>query len=99
MTSTSATGATFEVRAPQFVVDVTAVGDASWVQATQAGGTNPTFSGILEGGQSKTFTVRRALRWRSGRRPPTSTSQWAASRSASDFPTAAPFDMTFKAVS
>ena len=61
VSGTSADSATFSVHASTFSVQVTAVGNPSWVQATQAGKTTPTYGAVLAANDSEHFTVDHAL--------------------------------------
>jgi Helix-turn-helix domain len=54
-------GATFAVRSTSFVVAIVPAGAASWVQATPAGSSTPTFSGVVSAGQKQEFVVHSSL--------------------------------------
>jgi transcriptional regulator with XRE-family HTH domain len=99
LTSTTPTAATFTVRASTFTVETSAVGNPSWVQITQAGQTTPLFAGILEAGQSKSFSTQHSLVVEVG----SSAAHLFVSSGAKNlglyFPKAAPYTVTFNAAS
>jgi hypothetical protein len=95
-TNADHTGGTLTVAAPKFYVQVATNGAPSWVQATDSGSQAPIFSQVIQGGQTKVFTVTDATTIETG-------------SSAAHFvvfdgfvplttytPTAAPFTMTFQ---
>lgn len=53
--------ATLAVRSVTFTVEVTAVNGSSWIQATGAGKTSPTFAGVLTAGGTHTFSAQHSL--------------------------------------
>jgi cytoskeletal protein RodZ len=57
VTDPSGQAATFNVPAPSFVVQVTAVNAPCWVQAVAGGNARPVFGQVLQAGQSHNFTV------------------------------------------
>jgi transcriptional regulator with XRE-family HTH domain len=59
--STSSYATTFNVKATQFTVTVAAVGGAAWTQVSNAQSPNPVYSGVLNAGQSQTFTAQQSL--------------------------------------
>jgi hypothetical protein len=97
LTSTTPTAATFAVRASTFTVETSAVGNPSWVQITEAGQTTPLFAGILEAGQSKSFSTQHSLVVEVG----SSAAHLFVSSGAKNlglyFPKAAPYTVTFNA--
>ena len=99
LTSTTPTAATFAVRASTFTVETSAVGNPSWVQITEAGQTTPLFAGILEAGQSKSFSTQHSLVVEVG----SSAAHLFVSSGAKNlglyFPKAAPYTVTFNAAS
>jgi cytoskeletal protein RodZ len=54
-------GATFNVAAPSFVVQVTAVNAPCWVSGVAAGSSKPVFEQVLAAGQSHNFTVTSSM--------------------------------------
>jgi hypothetical protein len=59
--ATTAGSATLAVRSPTFTVQLTAVGGSSWVQATGAGKSAPTYAGVLTPGTSQTLTATHSM--------------------------------------
>ena len=96
--STSSTGATFDIRAPAFLVRVIPVGSASWMQATDAQHVSPIFAGVLGSGQSKDFLVTQSITVEVGS-PSAHVFVSVGSKVVGFyFPTAAPYTMTFHSV-
>lgn len=96
--SASSDTASFEVRAPVFLVQMTVVGGDCWVQATGAGKTAPTFSGLLDSGQSKFFLVQHSLILEVGSVAAHVVVTVGKQTVGSYIPRVAPFTMTFKGV-
>jgi len=97
--STTSTGATFNIRAPAFLVRVIPVGGASWMQATDAQHVSPIFAGVIGPGQSKDFLVTQSITVEVG--SPSAHVFVSVGNKVVGFyfPTAAPFTMTFQSVS
>ncbi len=97
LVSTTPTAATFSVRASTFTVETSAVGNPSWVQVTDPGQTAPLYAGILEAGQSKSFSTQHSLVVEVG----SSAAHLFVSSGAKNlgfyFPKAAPYTVTFDA--
>lgn len=109
VTTTSPGAATFEVRAPIFLVHVIAVGNESWMQATgpptgatsaaAAPGGTVLFSGLLTSGQSKDFFVQRTLSVEVGSVAAHVYVSVGKKTVGFYYPPAAPYTMTFNALS
>jgi hypothetical protein len=98
VTSTSSDAASFEVRAPVFLVRVIPVGGDSWMQATEAGKANPTFAGVLGSGQSKYFFVQHSLTLEVGSADAHVFVSVGTKVVGFYYPPTAPYTMTFKGV-
>jgi Helix-turn-helix domain len=89
-------GGTVTVGAPSFYVQVATNANPSWVQVTDSGSQAPIFSQVLQGGQSKLFTVTDATTIETG----SSAAHFVVLdgfRPLTTYtPTAAPFTMTFR---
>jgi hypothetical protein len=89
-------GGTVTVGAPSFYVQVATNANPSWVQVTDSGSQAPIFSQVLQGGQSKLFTVTDATTIETG----SSAAHFVVFdgfRPLTTYtPTAAPFTMTFR---
>ncbi len=96
--STTSTGATFDIRAPAFLVRVIPVGAATWMQATDAQHVSPIFAGVVGTGQSKDFLVTQSITVEVG--SPSAHLFISVGNKVVGFyfPTAAPFTMTFQSV-
>jgi hypothetical protein len=99
VTTTSPDTASLSVRAPTFLVQVTAAGNPSWIQATTAGKPAPTFSGLLTADQSRSFSVQQSLSIEVGSIAAHIVVSVGHKTVGSYVPPAAPYTMTFRAVS
>jgi len=97
--STSATGATFHIRAPSFLIRVEPVGTASWMQATDGQHVSPIFAGVVGAGQVKDFLGLQSFTLEVG--SPTAHVFISVGNKVVGFyfPPAAPFTMQFDSVS
>jgi len=95
VTSTSPSTASFTVGAPAFDVQVRIVGGESWIQGTQIGKATPTYSGLLDNGQSKTFSVQQSFSLEVGSVAARVFVTVATQIVGSYNPPAAPYTMTF----
>ncbi|MGH9081980.1 MAG: RodZ domain-containing protein [Acidimicrobiales bacterium] len=93
--ATSSTSATIDVGAPSFVVTVSAVGYPTWLQVKSAAGSQPVFSGMLETGQSHSFTGRQSLAVEVGSVAGHVTVTAGGKRVGTYAPPAAPYTMSF----
>lgn len=98
VTSTSPNSAGFTVGAPAFDVQVSVVGGESWIQGTQIGKATPTYSGLLDSGQSKTFSVQQSFSLEVGSVAARVFVTVATQKVGSYTPPAAPYTMTFTTV-
>ncbi len=95
----SATGATFDIHAPAFLIRVEPVGSASWMQATDAQHVSPVFAGVVGAGQVKDFLASQSFTLEVG--SPTAHVFVSVGSKVVGFyfPPAAPFTMNFVSVS
>jgi len=98
VTSTSPSSAGFTVGAPVFDVQVKVVGGESWIQGTQIGKATPTYSGLLDNGQSKTFSVQQPFSLEVGSVAARVFVTVASQTVGSYTPPSAPYTMTFTTV-
>jgi transcriptional regulator with XRE-family HTH domain len=97
LASTTPTAATFTVRATTFTVETSAVGNPSWVQITEPGQSAPLYAGVLEAGQSKSFSTQHALVVEIGSSAAHLFVSSAGKNLGFYFPKAAPYTVTFNA--
>ncbi len=99
VTSTNSTGATMSIRASLFMVSVSAGGGESWLEANDADHLVPIYAGILQEGQTQSFTVENALTVQVGSTAGRVVVQVNGKTVGFYFQPAAPYTMTFRAVS
>jgi Helix-turn-helix domain len=97
LASTTPTAATFTVRATTFTVQTSAVGNPSWVQITEPGQNAPLYAGVLEAGQSKSFSTQHSLVVEIGSSAAHLFVSSAGKNLGFYFPKAAPYTVTFNA--
>jgi hypothetical protein len=95
-TNADHTGGTLTVEAPKFYVEVATNGAPSWVQATDSGSQAPIFSQVIQGGQTKMFTVTDATTIETGSAAAHFVVFDGFTPLTTYTPTAAPFTMTFQ---
>jgi hypothetical protein len=89
-------GGTLTVAASTFFVQVATNANPSWVQVTDSGSQAPIYSQVLQGGQSKVFTVTDATTIETGSAAAHFVVLDGFRTLTTYTPTAAPFTMTFK---
>jgi cytoskeletal protein RodZ len=90
-------GATFNVPAQSFVVQISAVNAPCWVSATEAGSSRPVFQQVLQAGQNHQFTVTSSMTIETGSAAGHAALYQGFKLLGSYAPAKTPFTMTFNA--
>jgi hypothetical protein len=90
-------GATFNVPASSFVVQITAVNAPCWVSASTAGSTHPVFQQVLQAGQSHNFPVTSSMTIETGSAAGHAAIYQGYKQLGTYAPAKTPFTMTFNA--
>jgi hypothetical protein len=90
-------GATFNVAAPSFVVQISAVNAPCWVSGTEAGNSRPVFEQVLQAGQNHDFTVTSSMTIETGSAAGHAALYRGFKLLGSYAPAKTPFTMTFNA--
>jgi hypothetical protein len=92
-------GATFNVPASSYIVQISAVNAPCWVSATVAGNSRPVFQQVLQAGQNHNFTVTSSMTIQTGSAAGHAALYRGFKLLGSYAPSRTPFTMTFNATS